>query len=154
MGHRQQGVDKRRRWNHISGAGAKITMKPRLLVIEDDAALQTLLFDILSHEGYDVSVAMADDYLYMAHETQPDILVLGCDGDRSFARGWQIAATVTRQLPQVTLVMLSTNSATVAEVGQTTRGMLFSAGLRKPFVIDDLLQTVAACLQQSVGRHS
>lgn len=120
-------------------------MMPKVLLIEDDPALQTLLFDIVSRSGYDVSVAMLDDYLFMVQEIQPTLLLLGCDGRGTFEPGWQIAASLHRSFPDLPIVMLSTNPAVVAEVGQTTRGRLFRAGVRKPFLMDDLLQTLARC---------
>ncbi len=124
--------------------------RPRLLLIEDDAALQILLFDVLGHAGYEVSVAMTDDYLYMAHEIQPAILVLGCDAHGRFDRGWDIAANLQHIVPRPTMILLSTNPDVVQEVGQTPRGMHFSCGLRKPFAINDLLRDIARCCQSAV----
>jgi DNA-binding NtrC family response regulator len=128
-------------------------MKPRLLLIEDDAAVQTLLVELLDYAGYDTSVAMPDDYLFMMVEVQPDILMLGCDGDHTFSRGWQIAATARRRRPDLVIIMLSTNRAVVAEVGRTTRGKVFSAGIEKPFAIEDLLQTIASCYCEDLSVH-
>lgn len=118
-------------------------MQPRLLLIEDDPALQTLLVDVFGRAGYEVSTAMVDDYLYMVQEVDPAVMVLGCDGRGTFARGWEIAETLRREVPRLALVMLTTNSTAVAEVGITPRGMLFDAGLQKPFTVSELLATVA-----------
>lgn len=128
-------------------------MKQRLLLIEDDAVLQTLLVDLLLLAGYDVSVAMPNDYLYMVHEVKPEIMVLGCDGDYTFERGWKIAATVHRQHAGLVMIMLSTNRVTVQEVGRTSRGRLFAAGLEKPFAIDDLLGTIADSYQNANAKE-
>lgn len=117
-------------------------MQPRLLLIEDDPALQTLLVDVFSRAGYEVFTAMVDDYLYMVQEVDPVVMVLGCDGRGTFARGWEIAETLRREVPHLALVMLTTNSAAVAEVGITSRGMLFDAGLQKPFTVSELLASV------------
>ncbi len=120
-------------------------IKPRLLLIEDDAALQTLLVELLELADYDVSVAMAYDYLFMVQETKPEILVLGCDGDYTFERGWQIARTVRAYDPTTALVLLSTTPSVVKEVGRTPRGKLFVAGLTKPFTLNEFLETLAVC---------
>ncbi len=117
----------------------------RLLLIEDEPALQTLLYDVLSDAGYAVSVAMPDDYLYMMHEVQPSVLVLGCDNRGTFERGWEIAATLRQDFPQLVMVLLSTNSKIVEEVGQTARGRMFAAGVQKPFLLDDLVRTIDGC---------
>jgi DNA-binding NtrC family response regulator len=129
-------------------------MKPHILLIEDDAVLQMLLFDLLSFAEYDVSVAMPHDYLFMVQEVRPDVLVLGCDGDYTFDRGWKIAATLHRQYPDLVMIMLSTNIAVVQEVGRSTRGLMFAAGLQKPFAVDDLLQTIGNTHEQRHTQHS
>lgn len=120
---------------------------PRVLLIEDDAALQMLLYDLLSGAGYEVHVAMPDDVLYMAQEISPEMLLICCDGRGTFAPGWEIGAMLRRELPHVVLVMLTTSVAAVEELGQTARGRVFDAGLRKPFTIDELLRTLAAHVQ-------
>ena len=120
---------------------------PRVLLIEDDAALQTLLYEVLVSEGYEVHVAMRDDVLYMAQEISPELLLIGCDGRGTFEPGWEIGAMLRRELPQVVLVMLTTSGAAVEELGATTRGRVFDGGLRKPFSIDELLRMLAAHVQ-------
>lgn len=117
---------------------------PRVLLIEDDADLQTLLYEVLVSEGYEVHVAMPDDVLYMVQEISPELLLIGCDGRGTFEPGWEIRAMLRREQPQVVLVMLTTSTAAVEELGQTARGRVFDGGLRKPFTIDELLRTLAA----------
>lgn len=127
---------------------------PRLLLIEDEPALQTLLFDVLSDAGYAVSVAMPDDYLFMMHQVQPALLVLGCDGRGTFERGWEIAATLHQEFPWLTMVMLTTNPRVVAEIGHTRRGRMFAAGLQKPFLLDDLVRTIDRCCPAPMRRRA
>jgi DNA-binding response OmpR family regulator len=116
----------------------------RLLVLEDDPQMQTLLVMLFEDAAYDVMTAMQDDALSAAL-AHPKIVVVGCDGTGTFEPGWQVAELLRRQLPAATMIMLSTNARAVHEVGHTVRGRLFDGGVRKPFFISDLLACVAAC---------
>ena len=116
----------------------------RLLVLEDDPQMQTLLVMLFEDATYEVMTAMPDDAL-LAALAHPEIVVVGCDGTGTFEPGWQVAELLRRQLPAATMIMLSTNAGAVHEVGQTARGRLFNSGMRKPFFVSDLLACVAAC---------
>jgi DNA-binding response OmpR family regulator len=116
----------------------------KLLILEDDPLMQTLLVMVFQHAGYEVLTAMADEVIPSALD-QPAILVVGCDGRGTFEIGWRVAEQLRRQLPAATMIMLSTSAAAVGEVGQTARGCLFDAGLRKPFSVPELLACVATC---------
>lgn len=119
---------------------------PRVLLIEHDAALQTILIDIFTHAGYRVCAAVTlDDMRAMVPWFQPEVVVIAGGMRGAFAAGWQAAQTITSLDPTLPLVMLTTNRAALAEVGRTERGRLFAAGLLKPFVLDELLATVARC---------
>lgn len=123
---------------------------PRVLLIEHDATLQTILIDIFTHAGYRVCAAVTlDDVRAMVPWFQPEIVVIAGGMRGAFAAGWQAAQTLVGLDPTLPLVMLTTNRAALAEVGRTERGALFAAGLLKPFVLDELLATVARCRRAS-----
>lgn len=122
----------------------------RLLVIEEHAALQQLLLSVFKDAGYDVHGAIPDDYLYMAQETQPEIVVIGGGRRGDLAHDWEIARVVRAMLPNSVLVLLSTDASAVDEVGRTMRGQQFDAALRKPFQVDEVVHLVA----QLSGRES
>lgn len=115
---------------------------PRVLLIEDDAAVQTVLYDVLCSAGYEVHVAMPDDAVYVAHEVAPAVLLLGCDGCGSVAPAWLLGDVLRRELPEVVLIMLTTSADAIAEISQRARGCVFDAGLCKPFGIGELLETI------------
>ena len=118
----------------------------KLLLIEDDPMIQTLLVEVFSSDGYDVYTAMSDDFLLQSEKVRPEIVVVGCDGRGTFEEGWHVATTLRQTQPHVTLVMISTNTSAVHEVGQTERGQLFDGALRKPFSITELMRAVERCL--------
>ncbi len=73
--------------------------------------------------------------------------MIGGDSRGSFASGWQTASCIANFDPELPLIMLTTNRTVLEEQGQTARGKLFTAGVLKPFDLDELLVTVAACLE-------
>ena len=125
----------------------------KLLLIERDPLLQSLLIDIFTFAGYDVHAALHwDDLQTIVERFAPDIAVVSGGARGTFAEGWRVARQLRQGTPSLSLVMLSTNEGAVAEVGQTERGRLFDAGMRKPFILDELLAMVASCSDQ--GRAS
>ncbi len=125
----------------------------KLLLIERDPLLQSLLIDIFTYAGYDVHPALhGDDLQAKVERFVPDIAVISGGSRGTFAEGWRVARHLRQGAPSLPLVMLSTNGAAVAEVGQTERGRLFDAGMLKPFLLDELLQMVASCCGRARAR--
>lgn len=116
---------------------------PRVLLLEDDAALQTLLDTALSSAGYAVATALPTDYLFMAQEVKPHIVILGSNDRELGDAGWAMAELLHDTFPRLVLILLSTQAAVIDEVGATPRGRCFDAGLRKPFRVDQLLHLIA-----------
>jgi DNA-binding response OmpR family regulator len=122
--------------------------RPRLLLIEHDVALQTVLLDAFVHAGYDVAAAVGEhDMLSMLDSWQPDVAVIGGGARGTFVQGWSAAHALKARWPVLPLIMLSTNARVVAEAGQTERGRLFAAGLLKPCGLEQLLAVVEQNLQ-------
>lgn len=116
----------------------------KLLLIESDPLLQLLLLEIFSNAGYDVYPAAHDvDAISVVDEVVPDIAVITGGPRGTFATGWRTAARLHQARGGLPMIMLTTNEGAVREVGQTERGRLFVAGLRKPFAVDELLTLVA-----------
>lgn len=115
---------------------------PRVLLLEDDASLQTLLDTALTHAGYAVTTAIPNDYLFMAQEVKPHIVILGSNDRELGDAGWTMAQLLNQTFPRLVVILLSTHAAVIDEVGVTPRGRCFDAGLRKPFKVDQLLQLI------------
>lgn len=115
---------------------------PRVLLLEDDASLQTLLDTALANAGYAVTTALPNDYLFMAQEVKPHIVILGSNDRELGAASWTMAELLRQSFPRLVLILLSTHAAVIDEVGMTPRGQCFDAGLRKPFKIDQLLHLI------------
>lgn len=119
-------------------------MASRILIVEDDFSIRTLIARFLEEEGYDVACA-ADgteglDALYRA--SAPDLIVLdivmpqmnGLDFLREIRR--------TRHFDAVPVVVISA-SENLKAIDSSLR---VSALVPKPIDADALLRAVAACL--------
>ncbi len=121
-----------------------VDRKGRILVVDDDAQILSLLRRGLSFEGYDVDTAMdGAEALAKVRETEPDLVILdvmlpGLDG-----------IEVSRRLRPITAVpvLMLTAKGTVAD---RVAGLNSGADdyLVKPFDFEELLARVKALLRR------
>lgn len=124
-----------------------MSVKPYIIVAEDEDALSTLLQYNLEKEGYEVGVAIdGDEALMMINERQPDLLV--CDWMMPKVSGIEVtrrlrAQTETRNLP---IVMLTARS----EETDRIRGLDTGADdyVIKPFSMVELVARIRAVLRR------
>ncbi|BEV11668.1 phosphate regulon transcriptional regulator PhoB [Asticcacaulis sp. DW145] len=124
-----------------------MSVKPYIIVAEDEDALSTLLQYNLEKEGYEVGVATdGDEALMMINERQPDLLV--CDWMMPKVSGIEVtrrlrAQTETRNLP---IVMLTARS----EETDRIRGLDTGADdyVIKPFSMVELVARIRAVLRR------
>lgn len=123
-------------------------MKPKVLVIEDEASLVTMLRYNLEKDGFDVSEATdGEEAMVIAEETAPDAIILdwmlprmsGIEVCRQMRR-----KTNTRNTP---IIMLTARGEETDKV----RGLNVGADdyMTKPFSIPELLARVRALLRRS-----
>lgn len=116
---------------------------PRILVVDDDAAILDALRFMLEDEGYDVRTSEKADYAaFMPDGNLPDLIILdvllsGKDG-RTICRQLK-SQPETRNIPVVMISAHPDADRSVREVGA-------DAFLAKPFSVEDLLDTVTALL--------
>jgi two-component system, OmpR family, phosphate regulon response regulator PhoB len=123
-------------------------MNARIMVVEDEEALTTLLRYNLDAEGYDVeTVARGDDADTRLKERVPDLIVLdwmlpGLSGIELCRR--LRARPETRQLP---IIMLTARG----EESERVRGLATGADdyIVKPFSVPELLARIRALLRRS-----
>ncbi len=123
-------------------------MKPRILLVEDEQPLVTLLTYNLESEGYDVSVEMrGDDAEVTLRETVPDLLLLdwmlpGLSGIELCRRLRQ--RQETKALP---IIMLTARG----EESERIRGLATGADdyVVKPFSVAELMARTKALLRRS-----
>jgi two-component system, OmpR family, phosphate regulon response regulator PhoB len=120
---------------------------PKLLLIEDDAALAELLEYRFTGEGYDVRVtADGDEALQLAAEQVPDLVIL--DWMIEGSSGIEVCRRLRRapETANVPIIMLTARGAEDDRV----RGLETGADdyLTKPFSPRELLARVAAVLRR------
>jgi two-component system, OmpR family, phosphate regulon response regulator PhoB len=123
-------------------------MKPKILIVEDEQPLVTLLTYNLEAEGYDVRVEMrGDDAALHLMEDAPDLLILdwmlpGLSGIELCRRLRQRAET--RALP---IIMLTARG----EESERIRGLATGADdyVVKPFSVTELMARVKALLRRA-----
>ncbi|MDP9309558.1 MAG: response regulator [Pseudomonadota bacterium] len=115
-----------------------------VLLIEQDPSLQILYSQVLRDAGYDVyPLTHNDDVVQAADRCRPALALISGGHRGLFHAGWRAAEQLRALHPTLPLIMISTNSTAVLEVGRTRRGQAFVAALQKPFQLDDLLATIA-----------
>lgn len=119
----------------------------RILVVEDDAGLRTLLEQELARVGHDVrAVGTAGEGLYRAEEESYDLMLLDLnlpDGD-----GLEVAETL-RGRRDVPIVMLTAR----ADVDSRVEGLYAGAAdyVAKPFSLPELLARIHVRLRERAG---
>ncbi len=118
----------------------------RVLVVEDDAMMRTLLSDALTDEGYFVrTVADGWEGITTLSEWRPDLIVLDL---MMPAMDGQTFRTAQRRVPEtadIPVVVLSARP----DVQAQARELGVAAVLPKPFDLPELLATIDGLLAQS-----
>jgi CheY-like chemotaxis protein len=113
-------------------------MPARVLVVDDEPAIQSVLKLILLSEGYDVVVAASGAEALTCVTQQPPAVVL-LDLQMPGMNGWQVHDQVRRTMPGVPIVYMS-----AARHVQREAAAHQAAGyLAKPFDVDGVVDTVA-----------
>lgn len=112
---------------------------PTVLVVDDDPAITALLTDMLEDRGYRVLTAMDGAALQVAHEAQPDVILLDLmmprvDGREVSRRLRADPATAT-----IPIVAMSAHD----RLATVTGTLAVNDRLTKPFHFGDLFAVVA-----------
>lgn len=108
--------------------------RPRVVVVEDDRDVATLVTEILNDEGFDAVTAGHHAAAADVERMHPRLLVL--DLFRDLAGAGDLLASLRRGGSGVPVVLLSAAQDVEAEA----RELGASAFLPKPFEIDDLIR--------------
>lgn len=115
-------------------------LAPHCLLIEQDVHLLAVLIELFAGAGYDVAVALHGDDLQRAvAESRPRLVVVSDGPCGTFDSGWRAGRALRAADATLPLVMLTSDREALAELGNTPRGSMFAAGLRKPFPVSELL---------------
>lgn len=110
------------------------TARPRVVVVEDDRDIATLVAEILNDEGFDAVTAGHHAAAADVERMHPRLLVL--DLFRDHVRAGDLLASLRRTGGRVPVVLLSG----AADLEAEARLLGANAFLSKPFEIDDLIR--------------
>lgn len=120
--------------------------REKILIVEDDVDLRTLLVDELARAGYDVSEAgNGRDALEEVQRSMPDLILL--DMRMPIMDGWNFASEFHRLHDHMARIVVLSASADARSHAQTIGA---DACLDKPFKLDQLMALVSA--QVAIGR--
>jgi two-component system phosphate regulon response regulator PhoB len=122
-------------------------MKPMVLVVEDETALQQVLAYNLERAGFVVEQAFdADEALTLIAERTPDLIVL--DWMLPYMSGLELCRQLRRKAPTANLPVIMLTART--EEPDRLRGLDTGADdyITKPFSIDELVARMRAVLRR------
>jgi CheY-like chemotaxis protein len=130
---------------------------PRILVIDDDRDMGEVVTAVLGDEGYQVTVLehISDETVHAAiGSLEPDCILLDGVQAAEYAEAWATAADVRHRARPIPSIMFTAHrfDADEAIAGTSPRAVEagFSAVVRKPFHIDDLIATVRRAVESGV----
>jgi DNA-binding NtrC family response regulator len=121
-------------------------MKPKILLIEDDASIAAALQKVLRAEGYDVAVcARGDAGLELAQSHFHDVVVT--DLRLPGLGGLELVARLHAAKPKQPIILMTAHGTTETAIEATKLGACDY--LLKPFEADELLDMVATAVASS-----
>lgn len=129
----------------------------RILIIDDDRDVGEVVTAILSDEGYDVTTLdhISDESVRAAiGRLEPDCILLDGVEAVEYAEAWATAAELSHRPRPIPTVMFTAHWTDAAEAREATSKRAADAGftavLRKPFHLDELVDTVERAVATSV----
>jgi two-component system, OmpR family, phosphate regulon response regulator PhoB len=126
------------------------SIKPRVLIVEDETALVELLRYNLEQSGFRVSVAYdGEEALASVHEDVPDLILL--DWMLPLMSGIEVCRQLRRQTATANLPIIMLTAR--GEEGDRVRGLDAGADdyLTKPFSFEELLARLRALLRRGAS---
>jgi DNA-binding response OmpR family regulator len=119
----------------------------RLLVIDADAAYLDMVAAVLEEEGYDVAVCALGEHAFETiQHVQPALILLDIHGPDGNG-GWQLVAAIRADARTAKTPMLICSTDQHLRTAHADCLRVYKCDLlEKPFLLDDLLNNVAAIL--------
>jgi len=131
-------------------------IESKVLIIDDDEDIATMVNEMLSEEGYAVTI-LRDARIEAIQEAvvrlQPDCMLLDGGAGSGYGESWGSAAFMAARIPTVPVIMFTGHIADFDEAtintSERSQAAQFVALLPKPFDLTELLRVVALAVGQS-----
>jgi CheY-like chemotaxis protein len=114
--------------------------KTRILIVEDDAAMISMLKNMLEDEGFETRSSVGEAALKLAETYQPDVILLDVMMPVMDGLEWSNRAKSNPRLKKIPIIALS--AANFATLKRTFKDLQADSFLSKPFEIDSLLNLI------------
>ena len=128
----------------------------RVLIVDDDADIASLVEELLSEDGYAVTIlrdAQIEAIQAAVARVQPDCMLLDGGVGSGYEESWESAALMAARLPALPVIMFTAHASAVTEALENTsersQAGAFVAVLPKPFELTELLRMVELAVGQS-----
>ena len=126
-------------------------MAPRVLVVDDDISVTSILRQILEDEGFEVNTAADGHEGYLAYLTHlPDMIL--ADIHMPGENGLELMKHIWRHNPKVGAIYMSGDWITFRSAIEEEEKKLRARFLRKPFSLAELMRVLSECLD-SCGKR-
>jgi DNA-binding response OmpR family regulator len=118
-------------------------MKPKILLVDDDAAIRDMLGRVLTESGYLVLPAVnGQEALDLAAAVEIDLVLL--DLNLPVKNGWETFERLTNENPLLPIVIITARSNQLFPALASGAGAL----MEKPLDFPTLLETISALLEE------
>ena len=132
------------------------SLKNTVLVIDDDEDITTLVHEILSDEGYAVTVLQherVESIQEAVDRLEPNCILLDGGTGAGYGESWETAALMASRSPAIPVIMFTAHTWATAEAAENASARSQAAGfagqLSKPFEIDELISLVNLAVRKS-----
>lgn len=132
---------------------AHMIRKGRILIVDDEKDIRTLIREILEDEGYDVHDAPHSEaaYAYIASAGMPDLVILDIWLENSDRDGMEILGDLKKRDANLPVLMISGHGNIENAVGAIKLGAYDF--IEKPFNTDRLLHLVARAMEAGQSKR-
>jgi DNA-binding NtrC family response regulator len=130
-------------------------MRGRVLIVDDDRDISTMVAEVLSDEGFVISELRNAQLTAIQAEiarVEPDVVLLDGDG-RDYGYSWVNAAWMRQRNRPIPVIMFTAHAEALIEaemaVSDRARNAAFVGILAKPFDVQTLVETVARAVDDA-----
>jgi DNA-binding response OmpR family regulator len=130
-------------------------MRGSVLIVDDDQDISTIVAEVLSEEGFQISV-LRDSQPAVIHaeiaRLEPDVVLLDGGDGGSYGDSWVYAAWMRERSRPIPVIMFTAHTRELAEarlgVSERSKCAAFVGFLPKPFDLRILVETVARVVEK------